>query len=327
MESSAKIRVLYLMDILNRFSDEDHPLTTSQIIQKLEDLHGITVHRTTIPKDILILQTYGLDIVVITSTQTKYYIGKRKFEEAELKLLIDAIEASKFITAEKSEVLISKIKGLTSEYKAESLKRNTYTANPIKPENEHIYYIVDAINEAINRSQKIAFQYYEYTGLKKKVLRNNGEVYSISPYHLVWNGDFYYVVGFSNKHNKIVSFRVDRIAAPPKILNKASDPIPRDFDLAKYTKEVFSMYDGETILVDLKCDNSLMKVIIDRFGEDVTVLAYDMNSFRLKTEVSVSPTFYGWVFGFGGKIQILEPKRIKDEYAMMISSAQANLSQ
>ena len=202
-----------------------------------------------------------------------------------------------------------------------------YVTNRIKPENEQIYYIVDAINEAINRSQKISFQYYEYTGLKKKVLRNNGEVYSISPYHLVWNGDFYYVIGFSNKHSKIVSFRVDRIATTPKILNIVADPVPSDFDLAKYTKEVFSMYDGKSVLVDLKCDNSLMKVIIDRFGEDVTVLAYDMTSFRLKIEVSASPTFYGWIFGFGGKVQILGPKQIRDEYAMMVSSAQANLAE
>ena len=327
MENSAKIRILYLMEILNRFSDEDHPLSTSQIIQKLEDLYGITIHRTTVPKDISILQSYGVDIIIITSTQTKYYVGKRKFEEPELKLLIDAIEASKFITAEKSEVLISKIKELTSEYKAQTLKRNMYVTNRIKPENEQIYYIVDAINEAINRSQKISFQYYEYTGLKKKVLRNNGEVYSISPYHLVWNGDFYYVIGFSNKHSKIVSFRVDRIATTPKILNIVADPVPSDFDLAKYTKEVFSMYDGKSVLVDLKCDNSLMKVIIDRFGEDVTVLAYDMTSFRLKIEVSASPTFYGWIFGFGGKVQILGPKQIRDEYAMMVSSAQANLAE
>ena len=159
-----------------------------------------------------------------------------------------------------------------------------------------------------------------------ELVGQNERTLFISPYHLVWNGDFYYVVGFSNKHNKVVSFRVDRIATTPKILNIASDPVPNSFDLAKYTKEVFSMYDGKTVVVNLKCDNSLMKVIIDRFGEDVTVLAYDMTSFRLKIEVSASPTFYGWVFGFGGKIQILGPKQVKDEYAMMVSSAQSNLA-
>lgn len=325
MENSAKIRILYLMDILNKYSDEDNPLSTNQIVQKLEELYGITVHRTTVPKDISILQAYGLDVITIASTQTKYFIGKRKFEEPELKLLIDAVEASKFITAEKSDMLISKLKELTSEHKAEALKRNMYVTDRIKPGNEQIYYIVDAINEAINCSRKISFQYYEYTGLKKKVLRNKGEVYSISPYHLVWNGDFYYVVGFSNKHNKVVSFRVDRIAAVPKVLTAVADPIPADFDLAKYTKEVFWMYDGENVVVDLICDNSLMKIIIDRFGEDVTVLAYDMSSFRLRIEVSASPTFYGWVFGFGGKVKILGPKHIKDEYAKMVTSALTNV--
>lgn len=327
MESSTKIRILYLMDILNKFSDEDHPLSTSQIIQKLEELYGVTVHRTTVPKDISILQSYGLDVITIASTQTKYFIGMRRFEDPELKLLIDAVEASKFITAEKSEALISKLKELTSQHKAASLKRNMYVTDRIKPENEKIYYIVDAINESINCSRKISFQYYEYTGLKKKVLRNNGEVYTISPYHLVWNGDFYYVVGFSNKHNKVVSFRVDRIADVPKILNVVADLPPNNFNIAKYTKEVFRMYDGDNFIVDLKCDNSLMKVIIDRFGEDVTVLAHDMTSFRLKIEVSASPTFYGWVFGFGGKIQILGPQKIKDEYLAMIFSAQNNLGE
>ena len=321
MENNSKIRILYLMDILNRFSDEDNPLTTNQIIQKLEDMYEITVHRTTVPKDISVLQSYGLDIITIQSTQTKYFIGKRQFEDPELRLLIDAVEASKFITAEKSTTLISKIKSLTSVHKAESLKRNIYVADRIKPGNENIYSIVNAINDAINRSRKITFRYYEYTGLKKKVLRNNGEVYSISPYHMVWTGDYYYVVGYSNKHEKIVSFRVDRIADIPKIANIASEPAPANFDLPQYTRQVFGMFDGNTQLVDLRCDNSLMKTVIDRFGEDITVLAYDMDSFRLKIEVSLSPTFYGWIFGFGGKIQILGPQVAKDEYIKMLESA------
>ena len=321
MENNSKIRILYLMDILNRFSDEDNPLTTNQIIQKLEDMYEITVHRTTVPKDISVLQSYGLDIITIQSTQTKYFIGKRQFEDPELRLLIDAVEASKFITAEKSTTLISKIKSLTSVHKAESLKRNIYVADRIKPGNENIYSIVNAINDAINRSRKITFRYYEYTGLKKKVLRNNGEVYSISPYHMVWTGDYYYVVGYSNKHEKIVSFRVDRIADIPKIANIASELAPANFDLPQYTRQVFGMFDGNTQLVDLRCDNSLMKTVIDRFGEDITVLAYDMDSFRLKIEVSLSPTFYGWIFGFGGKIQILGPQVAKDEYIKMLESA------
>lgn len=321
MDNKVKNRILYLKEILEKYTDDEHPLTTSQIVQLLEKDYSLTVHRTTIPKDIAMLVSYGMDIVTVKSTQTKYFLGERSFEIPELTLLIDAVMASKFITTSKSERLIEKLNGLTSVHTAKKLKRNMYVADRIKPENEHIYYIVDAINEAINRNRQIAFQYYEYSGLKKKVLRHKGEIYKISPYHLVWNGDFYYVVGFSDKHSKIVSFRVDRIASAPTLLQEKAAPVPMDFDLAKYTKEVFAMFDGETMTVDLRCDNSLMKIIIDKFGEDVTVLAYDMSSFRLIVDVSVSPTFYGWLFGFGGKIQILGPKHIKEEYVRLVEQA------
>ena len=321
MDNKVKNRILYLKEILEKYTDDEHPLTTSQIVQLLEKNYSLTVHRTTIPKDIAILVSYGMDIVTVKSTQTKYFLGERSFEIPELTLLIDAVMASKFITTSKSERLIEKLNGLTSVHTAKKLKRNMYVTDRIKPENEHIYYIVDAINEAINRNRQIAFQYYEYSGLKKKVLRHKGEIYKISPYHLVWNGDFYYVVGFSDKHSKIVSFRVDRIASAPTILQEKAAPVPMDFDLAKYTKEVFAMFDGATMTVDLRCDNSLMKIIIDKFGEDVTVLAYDMSSFRLIVDVSVSPTFYGWLFGFGGKIQILGPKHIKEEYVRLVEQA------
>lgn len=321
MDNKVKNRILYLKEILEKYTDDEHPLTTSQIVQLLEKDYSLTVHRTTIPKDIAMLVSHGMDIVTVKSTQTKYFLGERSFEIPELTLLIDAVMASRFITTSKSERLIEKLNSLTSVHTAKKLKRNMYVTDRIKPENEHIYYIVDAINEAINRNRQIAFQYYEYSGLKKKVLRHKGEIYKISPYHLVWNGDFYYVVGFSDKHSKIVSFRVDRIASAPTLLQEKAAPVPMGFDLAKYTKEVFAMFDGETMTVDLRCDNSLMKIIIDKFGEDVTVLAYDMTSFRLIVDVSVSPTFYGWLFGFGGKIQILGPKHIKEEYVRLVEQA------
>lgn len=321
MDNKVKNRILYLKEILEKYTDDEHPLTTSQIVQLLEEGYSLTVHRTTIPKDIAMLVSYGMDIVTVKSTQTKYFLGERSFEIPELTLLIDAVMASKFITTSKSERLIEKLNGLTSVHAAKKLKRNMYVTDRIKPENEHVYYIVDAINEAINSNRQIAFQYYEYSGLKKRVLRHKGEIYKISPYHLVWNGDFYYVVGFSDKHNKIVSFRVDRIAPAPTLLHEKAAPVPTDFDLAKYTKEVFAMFDGETMTVDLRCDNSLMKTIIDKFGEDVTVLAYDMTSFRLHVDVSVSPTFYGWLFGFCGKIQILGPEHIKQEYVRLVEQA------
>lgn len=139
-------------------------------------------------------------------------------------------------------------------------------------------------------------------------------------YHLLWNGDYYYVIGYSEKKGKIVTFRVDRIASTPEILEKGSVPQPEDFNVADFTKEVFYMYDGDEVTVDLRCDNSLMKTMVNRFGEDVTTLAYDMTSFRLITEVSASQTFFGWVFGFGGKVQILAPAEVKEQYRQMIQN-------
>lgn len=316
-----KPRILYLKKILEERTDEENPLSTTQLINILNDEYGISAHRTTITKDITALQEFGMDIVTIHSTQSKYFVASRRFELPELKLLIDAVESSKFITKKKSDTLIDKIHTMTSVEQVAKLKRNNYVINRIKPDNEQIYYIIDAINEAINRGKQISFQYYDYTGLKKKELRNKGEIYKLSPYKLLWSGDNYYVIGYSEKKSKVINFRVDRIAGTPKILNDDVLSMPDDFDIENFTKEVFFMFPGEKVMVDLRCDNSLMKTMVDRFGEDVTTLAYDMTSFRLQTEVSASPTFFGWVFGFNDKVQILAPESLKEQYKQMLLNA------
>ncbi len=316
----AKPRILYLQKILLERTDEEHPLSTTQLIEILQTEYGITAHRTTVTHDIDALIEFGLDIIAIRSTQNRYFVASRRFELPELKLLIDAVESSKFITKKKSAVLIEKIHTLTSSGQTSKLKRNNYVADRIKPDNEQIYYIVDTINDAINAEKQISFQYYDFTGQKEKVLKNDGEVYSLSPYSLLWNGDYYYVIGYSGKKGKVVTFRVDRIATIPEILTADIAEKPEGFDLAEFTKEVFFMYDGDSVTVDLRCDNSLMKTMIDRFGEDVTTLAYDMTSFRLITEVSASQTFFGWVFGFGGKVQILAPESVKEQYRQMVQN-------
>ena len=231
-----KPRILYLKKILEERTDEEHPLSTTQLINILNDEYGISAHRTTVTKDIAALQEFGMDIVTIHSTQSKYFVASRKFELPELKLLIDAVESSKFITKKKSETLIE-------------------------------------------------------------------------------------------KKSKVINFRVDRIASKPEILDKDIIPMPDDFDIENYTKEVFFMFSGEKVLVDLRCDNSLMKTMVDRFGEDVTTLAYDMTSFRVQTEVSASPTFFGWVFGFNGKVQILAPESVKEQYRQMIAQADEGMQE
>ena len=222
-----KPRILYLQKILLERTDEENPLSTTQLINILNDEYGISAHRTTVTKDIAALQEFGMDIVTIHSTQSKYFVASRKFELPELKLLIDAVESSKFITKKKSETLIEKIHTMTSPGQVAKLKRNNYVVNRIKPDNEQIYYIIDAINDAINAGKQISFQYYDYTGLKKKVLKNKGEVYKFSPYKLLWCGDYYYVLGYSEKKSKVINFRVDRIASKPEILAKDIIPIAR----------------------------------------------------------------------------------------------------
>lgn len=325
-DKDLKPRILCLLKLMERYTDEEHQLTTSELSELLEKEYGIAVHRITFKRDIESLQAMGYDIVETRSSQNKYFLGSRDFELPELKLLIDAVESSKFITASKSKTLIDKINNLTSVYQKDKLKRNNYVVKNVKPNNEQIYYIVDAINDAINQRKQISFQYYEYTGLKKKVLKNKGEIYKLSPYHLVWNGDYYYVLGYSEKREKVISFRVDRIANTPEILDKECHLKPKDFDLNEYTKSVFFMFGCKKTRVELRCDNSLMKTIIDRFGEDVTTLAYDMESFKVIVDVEVSPTFYGWLFGFDGKVEILNPKNIKNEYNQMIDRSFKNVN-
>lgn len=321
MTSDNKARLLYVLRLLEQYSDEDHPLSTMDLLSMLSEKYGISTHRITLKTDIETLQSFGIDIEVKNSSQNLYYISSRQFEIPELKLLIDAVESSKFITEKKSEVLVSKLTSFVSEHQAKQLKRNLCTTDRIKPSNELIYYIVDAINEAINTGKKISFHYYEYNVKKEKKLKNGGKPYILSPYSLVWNGDFYYVVGYSEKHKDVCVFRVDRILKAPNILKNDAVPQPSDFNIADYTKSVFQMYGSSECEVTLRCDNSLMKYIIERFGEDVHTTAYDMTSFRTIVDVELSPTFYSWVFTFGDKVQILTPEHAKREYCEMLNAA------
>ena len=321
MATEKKSKTLYLKKILEERTDEDHPLSTSQLIDILKTEYGISVHRQTLASDIEELMEFGLDICKDRSSQNKFFVGQRTFELPEIKLLIDAVESSRFITTSKSNELIEKIHSLTSNNMLDKLERHNFIAERVKPDNEKIYYIVDKINDAINAGKQISFHYFTYNEKKQKVLKNNGEKYFLSPYSLVWNEDYYYAVGYSEKHNDIVNFRVDRIETTPEITDIDVIAAPDNFDMSEYIKKTFSMYVGESTEVELLCDNNLMKTMIDRFGEDIKVEPFDDNSFKIKTVVSVSPTFYGWVFGFAGQVKILSPKEIKAEYTQMLNNS------
>ncbi len=327
MDNDAKLRPLYLAKILYEQTDEDHFLTTAQLIQLLEEQYGIRAHRQTIKAEIDLLRQFGLEIEEVKSTQNRYNLFGRKFDIPELKLLIDAVESSKFITAKKSKELVEKISSLAGCYAAESLKRNVSCEGRIKADNERIYLIIDAINDAINANKKISFQYFKYNVRKEKRLKHNGEPYIITPLHLVWNGDCYYMMGVYEYKQRLGSFRVDRIAKCPIILDEDGTPAPPDFDIDEHINSTFRMYNSEHEEVELVCDNDVMDSIIDRFGEDVTTYANDMNSFRTVVDIAVSHIFYSWVFGFGGKVKIKGPEHVKTEYAEMLNAAVKGLGE
>lgn len=302
-----KQRLLRLLSYLYRFTDEDHPVSTSQLVQIFQG-EDANASRKTIQDDIKILIEEGHDIEIIKSSQHSYYMASREFEVPEVKLLIDAVSASKFITKEKSRVLVEKLMQFVSKPQAEQMVRHMYVADRIKAGNETIYYSVDTITEAINAGKKVHFQYFDYNERKERILRHNGEVYYHSPYALVWDSDRYYAIGFSDKYKDLVNFRVDRMYKVT-IADEDSVPPAPNFDIEDYVQKQFKMYAGEDMDVVLECDNELMQKVIDHFGEEVNTWKSSDTTFRLRAVVSDSPTFYGWVFQYAGKIRIASPEK------------------
>lgn len=325
MDIDAKLRPIYLIKILRERTDEDHYLSTAELCKILKDEYGMDTHRTTIKTDVEMLQNAGFGIQATRSTQNRYNYIEREFDDAELKLLIDAVESAKFITKAKGDQLVAKLTELAGMHKARELKRNLVVDGRYKTGSEQVYYIVDAINQAINMKRKIRFQMNEYNIKKEKVLHNGGERYTFSPYSLVWDGDFYYVMGYSEKYKKIGSHRVDRIADIPEILDEPAVSAGPFFDPNKYINTMFRMYDAPRKEVELVVSNQLINPIIDRFGPDVTIYACDQENFRVITEVAVGTVFYNWIFGFKGKVWIKAPEDVKKEYEDMVREAYEQL--
>ena len=321
MESDGKMRMLRILELLRNETDETHPLSTAQIERTLRERWGLETYRITIQKDIAALIAAGYEIETIRSTQNKYYFSGRLFELPELKLLIDAVESSKFITERKSRALTEKLTTLASVHQAASLKRNISISGRVKAGNEQIYYIMDALNDAINQRRKVRFLYFEYDGRRKKTLKNGGEPYVLSPYTLTWNGDFYYVVGWSDKHGKIATFRVDRIYETPTVLPNRAVPKPKQYSIGDFAEKAFQLFDSEHAQVELLCENGMMNTVLDHFGDKVKTRRADEEHFSFTAEVSVSPTFLAWVFEFGGKIKILGPENVKEKYTELLEKA------
>ena len=307
-----KNRLLYILNLLYHESDEDHPITITQILERLQQAK-IESNRRTVAHDLKVLADNGFDVVCNKSRQNQYFIGDRQFELPELKLLVDAVQASKFISTKKSKMLIDKLSALASVHQSDELNRQLYVDKQVKSNNEAIYYTVDLLHSAINAKKQVEFKYYEYNQHKKKVYKHNGKVYTFSPYGLIWNNDSYYVIGYCKSHDKIIKFRVDRIAHP-KISEASAVPKPDDFNIAEYSRTVFQMFEDETHKVVLECRNTLMKTIIDRFGDDVATEPAGKEHFKATVTASTSNTFFGWVFSFAGDMKIIAPQKVKDRY-------------
>lgn len=306
-----KLKLLYLMKILTEQTDEEHTLTINNIINKLS-LYNISAERKSLYNDMELLKQFGIDIICKKTKTFDYYVGSRDFELPELKLLVDAVSSSRFITKKKSSELIKKIEGLTSSHQAKQLQRQVFVTERLKALNEKIYYNVDALHNAISLKNKVAFKYYEYSIDKKKRYRNEGQDYIVSPYALSWVDDNYYLVSHYNKHAKeLTNFRVDRMT-DIRVLNEKRIPIKditgdSEFNIARYSKQIFSMFSGDTESVQIRFHNSLINVVIDRFGEEVFICKQDADFFTICTNVVISSAFLAWLFQFGDKVKIELP--------------------
>lgn len=309
-----KQKILVLLDLFKSKTDEEHGVTTSDIIDYLAE-HGIKAERKTVYADLNTLKEYGYEISKEKKDGNYYYtLLDRDFQLPELKLLVDAVQASKFISAKKSSELIKKIENLASVYQAKQLQRQVFVSNRIKTNYENVYYNVDELNLAINENRKIKFDYYEWNLSKEMVLRKNGHKNDISPWSLAWDDENYYLVAFDGNSGIIKHYRVDKMRKI-EILDEARDGREEfeEFDAAKYAKKVFGMFTGDEQRVKIQFANKLIGVVIDRFGQDIMIIPKGVDQFVVNVNVKVSNMFLGWIIGLGDGAKILEPESVVDE--------------
>ncbi len=319
-----KLKPLYIMNYLLQNSDEDHLVSMSQLIEHLA-AHGIPSERKSVYDDIEALRVFGLDIVQGGSGKNAgYYIANRSFELPELKLLVDSVQSSKFITHKKTATLIKKIETLASIHEAQLLNRQVYVKNRIKTMNESIYYNIDAIQSGISQNKKIQFKYFEYTVQKTRHYRKDGAFYVVSPFAMTWDDENYYLVAFDSQAGIIKHYRVDKMT---EISSTEEDRDGLDayqaLDMAVYARKVFGMFSGEEESVQLRFENHLVGAVLDRLGQDVFIIADGDDHFTVRADVVVSPQFFAWVTGFGAAAQIIGPDDVVEKMRQHINSVAA----
>ena len=306
-----KLKLLYIKQLLEQQSDEDHPLTAQQIMDYLA-ARDISAERKAIYSDIACLQDFGMDIIHKPGRTGGYYLASREFELPELKLLVDAVQSSRFLTSRKSMQLIEKLSSLASTHEAGSLKRQVVVSGRVKTMNESIFYNVDLIHDAIAQNSRITFHYTEW-GLDGQRHERPG-LYEASPYALIWDDENYYLVAHSQRHG-ITHYRVDKMASITLTgAKRFIDPAAKKLSKASYGKNVFGMFGGETTSVRMRFHNSLVGVVIDRFGTGTMLIPDGTSHFVFTMDVAVSPLFLGWMAGFGDRARILSPQSVIDQY-------------
>ena len=307
-----KLKIMYLMKILLEETDEDHDLTLNEIVEKLK-AYNVTAERKSLYSDIENLRTFGLDIIGMQYGKTYHYkVASRQFQLVELKLLVDAVQSSRFITEKKSDELIAKLESYASKYEAKKLARQVNVNGRVKTMTERINYSVDKILVALNEESQIKFQYFTWTADKKMELKHGGAYYSVSPWALCWDDEKYYLVGYDNREYKIKHFRVDKMADVSVVYEEREGKEEfSKMQMSEYTNRLFGMFDGNLETVTLLCENHAANVIIDRFGTEIPLLKTDAEHFTVRVRVSVSKLFLSWIMAIPG-VKIVAPERMVD---------------
>lgn len=312
--SGQKLKLLYLYQLFFEKSDEAHPLSMEQILAYLHS-QGISAERKAVYDDIELLRTFGLDILFTRGRTCGYYLAARPFELAELKLLADSIQSSRFLTEKKTRALIGKVEKLASCYQAEQLQRQVYVAGRVKTMNESVYYNVDALHAAIAADRQVSFHYCKYTVTRQRQLRRNGSRYVVSPFALVQDGERYYLLAYAESSGMIRHYRVDRMLDIELTAEKRlGQDMFQALDLRRYTERTFDMFGGEEHHVTMEFRSYLADVVLDRFGRDVMIIATDEDWFRISVNVVVSQRFFAWLFSFGADCRLVAPAAVRQHF-------------
>lgn len=311
-----KVKLLFLHDIFTRQTDKEHVYSANELCDLLSE-YGINCERKSIYSDIEALKEYGMDIVNVRSPKRGYYLNERKFDVAEVRLLIDAVQAAKFISSRKTKALIYKIGNLLSEFQEEELREQIYVESTFKSEKEDLYEIIKSLDDAIKKSKQVQITYSKRKLENRYLKKSEGKVFIINPYSLLWSNDHYYLVCNNDKYNNLMHLRLDRISqvklldSPSKHFSKVSKYIDK-FDTADYSNKIFNMFTGESGEIELCCDNRIIDDILEKFGDETPLKIFDENHFVFKADVELSNGLISWIMQYGADIKVLSPKNLSD---------------